>query len=82
MTIIRQNTCATCAYKVREGGEVYCRLNPPVSHPVIGMTPKGPQVAAMVTAFPKVNDEWWCGQWSQSSFAAPIEIGQRPIGNA
>lgn len=64
MSVIRRNTCSTCAYKVGAGGEFYCRFNPPVAHPVFTMTPKGPQMAGQVSVFPKVDPGWWCGQFS------------------
>lgn len=82
MSVIRQNTCSTCSFKVREGADLYCRFNPPVSHPVIGMGRRGPEVTGVVTVFPKVEGDWWCGRWAQSAFNTPAMIGDRPIGNA
>lgn len=67
--------CSTCKYHVGAGAELYCRFNPPVVHPVIGMTPQGPRPAGQVTLFPKVEPSWWCGQYEAHDVFAdqPVE---------
>lgn len=75
--VIRPNTCATCAFKHREAnGQLVCRRNPPVGHPIIlyveqksnvtaqPMTALVPQVQGTMSVFPTVEPDWWCGAHS------------------
>lgn len=82
--LIRQNTCSTCAFKVGIGQELYCRFNPPLVYPVMGMGPNGkPAVAGQMSLFPKVEPTWWCGRWGGVSVGIAandldqVEVGTR-----
>lgn len=62
-TIIGVKNCPQCAYCFTENGNHFCRLNPPSTHPLMGMTPQGVSVTGWTSSFPPVNEATRCGQW-------------------
>lgn len=64
-TLIRPQSCLTCALKERDSaGDLYCRARPPIVTPVIAVGKEGPQLMGSFSTFPKVEPDWWCGEWS------------------
>lgn len=74
-TFLRNKTCSSCGYGVKEKGDLVCRFNPPhatfiaVPHQQVMPTPQGPRpVTAMkiqnFSGFPLVQPDQWCGQWA------------------
>ena len=59
---IASRSCGSCVFGVGGGREVYCRANPPTLHMVTRLVNGAPQTGQMV-AFPKVEPDWWCGQF-------------------
>lgn len=74
MQLIRQNTCATCAYRYRDGQELLCRFWPPTGQIVHAPGPMGMQPVGI---FPPVKPDWWCGQW-KGLVAANLDNGDAP----
>lgn len=61
--IIRPDTCSTCPHSVRmPNGGLECHEGPPTAHPVVVMTPQGPRVVDVVSAFPPVQPESHCSR--------------------
>lgn len=75
MTIIRQNTCSTCAFKEREGKIMRCHRRAPVTTPIIAGGPAGqPQLVGDVTLFPTVSADMWCGEWSNFTVSKMVPV--------
>lgn len=79
MSLIAPNTCSTCVFKQRsDNNELFCRRHPPAAFPVMGMTKQGPQIIGFSSAYPKVNDDWWCGEHPKLK---SLSIGVVPVGS-
>lgn len=78
ISVIRPNTCGTCAFRFRDGNNnLTCRRHAPAAHPVIVMTPKGPQVGGVVSVWPEVNRDWWCGDFA--AISAHLDTNNKTI---
>jgi hypothetical protein len=66
--IQRPNTCGNCVYVHEESNELFCRFNPPETHPLIVATTgddgkiTGAQVPLRLSVWPNVQAGQWCGQ--------------------
>lgn len=60
-----KNSCFKCKYSQQEeNAQVTCRRFPPYSHVVMTQGIAGPQ-PAFLSAFPAVNEEMSCGEFSE-----------------
>lgn len=64
---LRPETCLNCKWKFMEKGETFCRFNPPSA--LMFMSPKGPLVAS---AYPKVENDWWCAKYEKGISVATV----------
>lgn len=81
--IIRSDTCPNCKFSIRAGPEdaFFCRRNPPVVSTVIGYREemeKGKRVwtpfaAGNAQAFPRVEADWFCGEWKPKIVMAQLQ---------
>jgi Fe-S-cluster containining protein len=68
--LIRPDTCQTCPFKVRKGDELECHGNPPAAQAIVVMNEKGPQVAGVISIWPKVAPDTFCGKHPARRVAA------------
>jgi hypothetical protein len=61
--ITRPDRCENCKFHgiSPDGGSLDCRIRPPRSQFVPA---PGGQISQL-THFPRVNIDWWCGEWKQ-----------------
>ena len=66
--LLTDRTCLTCKHKVVEGSgqekTFFCRRNPPTTTILLVPGPGGQQVPMPVAAFPPVQAEMFCGEWT------------------
>lgn len=72
-------TCSICRFSKAGGGKLLCRRHPPVGHPIVAMTNKGPQLMGTATIWPEVQHDGWCGEFSGIIPVASLDGYKPPL---
>lgn len=60
--VLRAQNCSNCRFMDNGADGMLCRFNPPMVHPILAMTPQGPQMLGTVAMQPTVSETVWCSQ--------------------
>jgi hypothetical protein len=64
--IIGDKTCFSCAYRVIDGKNIYCRRYPPTVILVPSYTADGHPAMGLQSSYPIVNPNWPCGEYHRN----------------
>jgi hypothetical protein len=75
--------CVRCKFSTHEGSDLVCRRNPPMAT-VVMSNKFGQAVPQVMTAFPVIRPDMWCGEFVTSapavSFAGTLsKLGDGPV---
>lgn len=71
--LIGGKSCYSCEWRIKTGGQTFCRRFPPQVVNMMQSTPMGPQMG-LGASYPPINPTIPCGEYSRSEVFAAEEV--------